>query len=194
MKKVKVLLKEVEGLQIPVYKKLGDAAPDVFATGNPEIKGELITITGKLLDEKIYASVDYIQYPTNLYCEPLSDGDSIWHLECFARSSIREVWLSICNAIPTIDNSYRNQIFICFRYLWQPSDLVQIQLYGKPSEGEEDQYYSRWGFKINNNKIYKKGERICQLKPREDIGLEFEVVKELSETVRGLQGFGSSGR
>lgn len=41
---------------------------------------------------------------------------------------------------------------------------------------------------------YKKGDRICQIKIGVTVPIEFEVVKELSETERGANGFGSTGR
>lgn len=50
---------------------------------------------------------------------------------------------------------------------------------------------------INNSEgsyVVKNGERICQLAIREAPHIEWEEVNELSETERGDNGFGSSGK
>lgn len=48
-------------------------------------------------------------------------------------------------------------------------------------------------FSINELKI-EKHERICQIKLQPVYQMEFEQADELSETVRGEGGFGSTGK
>lgn len=72
--------------------------------------------------------------------------------------------LGIDNAIGTIDSNYRGEVKACVI---------------NNSGGE----YS-----------IAKDDRICQLAIRKAPKIEWEVVNELSETVRGENGFGSSGK
>ena len=49
---------------------------------------------------------------------------------------------------------------------------------------------------INNTKellVIHNGDRVCQIAIREAPKIEFEVVNEIKETVRGSNGFGSTG-
>ena len=49
---------------------------------------------------------------------------------------------------------------------------------------------------VNNSEadiLVKMGDRICQLKIQKANQFQFEVVNKLSETERGLKGFGSTG-
>ena len=66
-------------------------------------------------------------------------------------------------AIGTIDTNYRGEVMACV---------------------------------INNtckDYVIHKGDRICQLAIREAPHIDWDIVEELSETVRGDKGFGSSG-
>ena len=82
----------------------------------------------------------------------------------FPRSSIHKFNLSLANCVGVIDSGYRGEIIFKFRVL---------------SEG--------------NNHAYKVGDRIGQLLILPYPRIEFEEVKELSETNRGSGGFGSTG-
>ncbi len=59
-------------------------------------------------------------------------------------------------------------------------------------------YRNEWGAIVvnlsNEDVVLKKGERICQLIIRKLVDYEFEEVKELPSSNRGLGGFGSTGK
>lgn len=88
-----------------------------------------------------------------------------YHLIISARSSISKYDLVLCNGFGLIDNTYRNSIRFRFKYVCK-------DFFGK---------------------IYKKGDRIGQLKIEQTIYGDIEEVEELSATDRGLGGFGSTG-
>lgn len=49
-------------------------------------------------------------------------------------------------------------------------------------------------YKVAEGEIYKVGDRIGQIKIGVTMPMEFEVVDELTETERGVGGYGSTGR
>lgn len=77
---------------------------------------------------------------------------------------------------------YTGQIKLRYRYLFQPSDLIQL-LDGSP-----------FFITVNENKIYKIGDKIAQLVPYKNIDIDFELVDSLDETERNTGGFGSTGK
>jgi dUTP pyrophosphatase len=108
----------------------------------------------------------YVEYKTGLTLElPLG-----FHVELFPRSSISKTDLILANGIGLVDNAYRGEIifrFKCFRAAMREVD--------EPT-------------------IYKKGDRIGQIVIRKTYELPVTEVDELSDTERGVGGFGSSGR
>jgi dUTP pyrophosphatase len=82
----------------------------------------------------------------------------------FPRSSICNTELSLSNAVGVIDSGYRGEIKAVFR------------------SGERPR------------KNYEVGDRICQLMIIAYPNIEFEETQELSETERGIGGFGSTGK
>lgn len=158
---------------------------DIIATSNPNIIGEVGQVSGT------WDRVDYIEYNTNLHIAAShkegSDGvfrewrrffDSL----VFPRSSISKTNLILANSIGLIDNDYRNSIKLRFKYIFQPEDLCAATDLGGRIVG-----------KINEDKIYKKGQKIGQLKFSQVIDAEFELADELTDTERGEGGFGSTG-
>jgi dUTP pyrophosphatase len=83
----------------------------------------------------------------------------------FPRSSISNYDLHLCNSIGVIDSNYRGEIRLRFKTL------------------------HNYDFK----KVYKIGDRVGQLVIMPIPKINLELVKELSNTVRGTMGFGSSG-
>jgi dUTP pyrophosphatase len=77
-----------------------------------------------------------------------------------------------------IDADYRGEVLLRFKYIWQPEDYrcVNYMLEGKP----------------NIDKIYNKGDKVCQLKVTKVENVEFVLVDELDSTNRGDGGFGST--
>jgi dUTP pyrophosphatase len=88
----------------------------------------------------------------------------------FPRSSQSNVNQLLTNHVGVIDSNYRGEIKFRFKSVYQTV-----------TELNED---------FN---IYKTGDRIGQLIIIPYPPIEFEEVDELSETIRGDQGFGSSG-
>lgn len=176
--KVKYYIKNVDGLVLPKRANETDAGYDVIATSDPKIVGEVST-------GPAYKRIDYIEYETNLYIAPDKKSESgnfgisvfNFHTDLRPRSSISKYNLVLANSIGLIDRGYRNQILVRFKYIWQPED-----------------YSFSDGIMIavpQRNKIYQKGEKICQLVPMETHEIDFSIVDELDNNDRG-GGFGST--
>lgn len=153
---------------------------DVIATSEPEIVGE----TNELGS---YKRIDYIQYRTNLKVavqreQKFWSGFGVelvdYDLLAFPRSSVSKYNLVLANCIGLVDADYRGEVLLRFKYQWQPEDLIIVatQIVGN----------------VNDNKIYKKGDKICQLKATKVENIEFVLVNELDSTQRGEGGFGST--
>lgn len=153
---------------------------DVIATSEPEIVGET-------QDNITYTRVDYIQYKTNLKLAVQEERqysgfgytDIDYDILAFPRSSVSKYNLVLANCIGLIDADYRGEVLLRFKYQWQPEDY-RIRT-DNLLEGT-----------VNNNKIYKKGDKICQLKVTKVEDVEFVLVNELDSTNRGEGGFGST--
>lgn len=185
MEYIKVFYKLDDGAKVPV--KLNDetdAGYDVYAASEPEIVGDLIKEYGEedISNLGLYNSIDYIQYRTGLYLEP-ADRDKIVRFDLRPRSSISKYWLSLCNTPATIDHTYGNEILVRFRPVWQPANMAVIR---KPN-GNIDFL----AHQLNQDKIYQKGDRICQLLPSYVIGINW-VQTNCIDNNRG--GFGSTGK
>lgn len=98
------------------------------------------------------------------------------------RSSVSKQDLSLANSVGVIDSAYRGEII--FKY--KPSQYIEKQ--------DEDTLVVMDADTKHVPRIYKTGERIGQIiiMPRPKI--EFSEVSELSETDRGVGGFGSTGK
>jgi dUTPase len=166
--------------KIPTKGNATDAGYDIFASDNPKIVGETITHDGKTY----YKSIDYIQYPTGLFLQPFENKQLV-KFDVRPRSSISgKTWLTMCNTPATIDHGYRGEIFIRFRYNFQPSDFKIIIT----AEGE-----THYCVDINEEKIYKKGQAIGQMLPSYVNEFVFMKKDKLDESDRGEGGFGSTG-
>ena len=83
----------------------------------------------------------------------------------FPRSSIRNTELTLSNSVGVIDSGYRGELQATFN---KHNGLDSIS--------------------------YKVGERICQIMIIPHPSIEFEEADELSDSERGVGGFGSSGK
>jgi dUTPase len=153
---------------------------DVVVTSEPEIIGETY-------DNGTYKRIDYIQYKTNLklavqkerqYSE-FGYTDIDYDILAFPRSSVSKYNLVLANCIGLIDADYRGEVLLRFKYIWQPEDY-KIRT-DNLIEGI-----------VNSNKLYKKGDKVCQLKVTRVEDVEFILVNELDSTTRGEGGFGST--
>lgn len=148
-----------------------DIGFDVKAIKDPEIKGV------KYIDG-LYSSINYIEYDTGVCLDTIQRNteEDIFTL-VFPRSSISKKNLILANSIGLIDPEWRDSIKCRFKYLPQPEDFVF----------HESKCYTR----LNLEKIYKLGDKICQLVFLKKENIDIQYVEQLAETGRG--GFGSTG-
>jgi len=120
----------------------------------------------------------YIEYKTGLAIE-LPPG---YHSEIFPRSSITKTDLILANSIGLVDNGYRGELLVRFKYI--------------PRSYKIDTGKSTELVTINNpySIFYKQGDKIAQLVIRKTITPYIEEVAELSSTERATGGFGSTGK
>lgn len=85
----------------------------------------------------------------------------------FPRSSVYKYELSLANSVGVIDSGYRGEVMVKFRN----TDWTN-----------------------ENNCTYDIGDKVAQLVIIPHPEVEIEEVEELSETVRGAGGFGSTGK
>lgn len=85
----------------------------------------------------------------------------------FPRSSIRKYDIALTNAVGVIDSGYRGEIQATFKK-------------------------TNW-LRGENSEKYQIGDRIAQIMIIPHPQIQFEEVKELSDTQRGMGGFGSTG-
>ena len=95
--------------------------------------------------------------------------------------SISKYNLVLANSIGLIDPEYRDQIFVRFKYVIQPKDLKW--------DPQSEQFVCCVDF----DKIYKNGDKICQLIINETIEVEYVYVPELAPSRRSTGKFGSTG-
>jgi dUTPase len=167
--KVKYYIKNVDGVIVPKRANESDAGYDVIATSGPKI-------TGEVYSGPSYKRIDYVEYETNLYISP-DPKDRHFHTDLRPRSSISKYNLVLANSVGLIDRGYKNQILARFKYVWNPEDyqILGDLILGTP----------------NINKMYQKGDKICQLVPMETHTVDFTLVKDLDGEDRG-GGFGST--
>lgn len=127
------------------------------------------------IDDGVVDSSGFIQYRTGLSIEP-PEGV---HTEIWPRSSISKYDLLMANSIGLIDNQFRGELMIRFKpALRFAQDSKNNSIYAT--------------LPVNLRK-YKKGDKIAQLVISQTIKAEFVESENLSETVRGSGGFGSTG-
>jgi dUTPase len=147
-----------------------DIGFDVKAVSDPIIVGT------KFND--CYSDIDYIEYDTGIRLDTVQKNseEDIFTM-VFPRSSISTKNLFLANGIGLIDPEWRDSIKCRFKYIHQPSDIVVL--------------YEKFYIKPNLDKIYKLGDKICQLVFAKNINVDIQYVEQLMGTGRG--GFGSTG-
>lgn len=91
----------------------------------------------------------------------------------FPRSSNSKKALLLSNSVGVIDSGYRGEIMAKFRKTY-------VEKYGIPMHDESSEY--------------EIGDRFCQLIIMPFPAIDFEEADELSQSERGTQGYGGSGR
>lgn len=185
---VTIQVKNIEEKTVlPIRGTERAAGYDIVAVDDPIIVGDPVTYEGKTY----YKRIDYLEYHTALYISP-QDGRRVndgvpehCHTLCHPRSSVRKYNLLLANSIGLIDNDYRGEILVCYKYIWQPENFNIIP---------RDEQFDKGGYEIigelDTSKIYKKGDKIAQLVASQTIPSVYEFVSDLDKTVRGDGGFG----
>jgi dUTPase len=167
--KNKIFIKKDFKLQEKNWSR--DIGFDAKAIKDPEVKGT------KYIDG-LYSSIEYIEYDTGICLDTIQrNADTDIFTLVFPRSSISKKNLILANSIGLIDPEWRDSIKCRFKYLPQPEDFVFI----------ENKCYIR----LDMQKIYKVGDKICQLVFLKNQNIDIQYVEQLVETGRG--GFGSTG-
>jgi dUTP pyrophosphatase len=178
---MKIHVKDSKDLIIPQAATPQSSGYDVVALEDPKIVGEQDGIN-------IWKSIDYIEYKTGLFIAPQADHYyHDYHTLIFPRSSVRKYNLVLANSIGLIDNDYRGELILCFKYIWQPDDMFPCVV---PLDDTTGRKTLRG--QINMEKIYKKGDKIGQLVSEVTNHVDWIVVADLTTTVRGTGGFGST--
>jgi len=187
------LKKSGSKFNLPTHQ--GDAGYDLVAYSEPKIIGKRNEINPNLWEE-----IQYIEYDTNVFIEPLEreiwtsrsdDGaiseffihhtDNIYYSLLYPRSSLSKYNLILANHVGVIDSGYQDSIKLRFKYFAQPKDMIIFM----------DQVW----FKIDESKIYQKGDKIGQLIFAKHIHPEeIKEVDEFIKSERDLGGFGSTGK
>lgn len=194
---VTIQIKNIEGKTVlPIAGTDRAAGYDIVATDEPNIVGEAVEYMGRTL----YKRIDYIEYHTSVHISPndtrhVTDGvPDHYHTLVYPRSSVRKYNLVLANSIGLIDNDYRGEILVCYKYIWQPEDYVIEMADVYDNENPEfviSKYVTGNLFgEVNKNKIYKKGDKIAQLVASQTVPCEYYFVNELDKTTRGEGGFG----
>jgi dUTP pyrophosphatase len=176
-----IQIKNTPDLVIPIPGTPLSSGYDVVSIVEPEIVGV------KYKDDMIlWNRIDYIQYRTGVFIAPQQNqyGQN-FHTLVFPRSSLSKYNLALANSIALIDNDYRGEILLRFKYIWQPEDYTI-------APAEDNNGYVVVG-KINQDRIYKKGDKIAQLVAEVSNPIDWVVVADLNTTQRGEGGFGSTG-
>lgn len=150
------------------FKKLHPDAQTPVKANKTDMCFDLFTVDDGTLNEM------YIEYDTGIAFD-IPEG---YDIQVYARSSISKYDLVLCNGVGNIDNGYKNSVKVRVKVLSQNHLL--------------DNNYIEAIFK-EDLKLFKKGERICQFRLVKKIETVLNEVEELSDSERGLGGFGSSG-
>jgi dUTP pyrophosphatase len=124
---------------------------------------------------------DYIEYGTSIALEIPENYVGL----VFSRSSITDYDLILKNAVAVLDSNFRGEVKLRFQNVKDTNTLNE--------EKKVIESRASLGGSNLNGSIYKVGDRIGQLIVMPIPSIELEEVEELSETVRGEGGFGSSG-
>jgi len=195
-----IYVKRVEGIQLPFQATKKDkdgnfiptnaSAYDAICINDPKIVGSKyipVPFEEKEVDNQ-WLRVDYVQYETGLFVQP---GTQTHHLLIHPRSSNSDFNLLLANGIGLIDNDYRGQILVRYKYIWQPEDMW----WGGeelPSTDGTRTFRKKCFGAVNMDKIYKKGDRVCQILIENSTKVTWEFVDDINQTVRGEGGFNST--
>lgn len=110
----------------------------------------------------------------------------------FPRSSVTNQDLMLKNAVGVVDASYRGEI-MC-RFFKAHHDMIME--YETPDDGYEERYIPNIDIKpvVRKADYYEVGDRVCQMVFMELPFVTLVEADELSDSERGTDGYGSSGK
>lgn len=155
------------------------AGLDIKAVTDPLIKGKRFGNTD------MWYSIDYIEYDTGVKIAPEAGN----HTLIMPRSSVSKYNLALANSVGLVDEDYRGNLILRFKYVFQPEDLMLMQDASVDNSKEKHQIILGL---VNKEKIYKVGDFIGQLVFNETLSPEISYELFLDETQRGSGGFGHS--
>ena len=164
-----------EEMAISDPAKEGDVGYDVIASSEP-------VIVGKKNPEGYWKNIDYIEYDLMIKIDgfqPVNSNQADVFTLVFPRSSISKYNLLLCNSVGVVDSGYRGNVKVRFKYLFQPEDLKVSQMGNVCGM-------------INSDKIYQKGDKVCQLVFQQHFHPLIELFENLEESERNEGGFGST--
>lgn len=129
-----------------------------------------------LVATSVRITPDFVEYGTGIAVE-IPDG---YAGLLMPRSSNSKYDLLQCNSVGLIDSGYRGELL--FRYKATKNDVVVTED-GTAKYNQSDSY-----------EVYKVGDKCGQLLIIPYPEIEYEFTDELSETIRGADGFGSTGK
>jgi dUTPase len=162
---------------IPKQANPDDAGYDVIATSDPKIVGEPV---GSQSYPGYWWKIQYIEYSVGIKIAPMQERGP-FHTLVFPRGSVAKKNLILANSIGLVDAGYRDEMFVWFKYIFQPQDF-------------EFTDNGNIAGRVDQRSIYQKGDKIAQLVFSETIHPKF-IEADLSndETERGLGKLGSTG-
>lgn len=151
---------------VPEYSKYGDAGMDLTAVS------------------KKYDEYGNVCYGTGLAMEiPLGHVGLV-----FPRSSIYSKPFDLSNAVGVIDSGYRGEIKVKFK----PTPELISENIGRLDDVHD---YKAMHFpRLITGSEYQVGDRVAQIIILPYPQIEFNLVKELTDTERGSDGYGSTGK
>jgi dUTPase len=171
-----IYIEEING-ELSLPAKEGDVGYDAKSVSEPKIVGKQDYSSG------LWYSVDYIEYDLGIKLDGLQPfvarSQDVFTL-IFPRSSISNYNLTLANSVGVVDSGYRGNVKVRFKYIFQPEDLKVNESGNIIAD-------------VNLEKIYKKGDKVCQLVFQPHFHPTIEVVDELEDSERQEGGFGSSG-
>lgn len=113
----------------------------------------------------------------------------------FPRSSITKKDIIVKNCVGVIDSDYRGEILLkCAPTLaFMSDDWDEKNINNRYGISVDQDWYDDVTY-IKENQHYKIGDKCCQLILMEIPKVNIQIVNELSETERGVGGYGSTGK
>lgn len=137
---------------------------------------EWITESDCLDSNIVWSLISFIEYDTGVCVSP----NLGYYSTVQPNSRCTKMNLVLGNSRGIIDNGYRDSIRLRYKYIYQPQDLVSVM-----------NYTSKF-VSIDSSKVFGVGDVCGQLTFHKMIIPDICDVESLSETDRGLGGFGST--